>query len=166
MQTLRASVATAKAMPARATEQLEVVLEVTRSVVYFSVIAVLTVALLTFVSVFMYGTFYFAFVPSPEHAGPLFPVFEPCEARAGKCGFLNASVALSERARAVLMTGQAYTVAVGVEMPESPGNRELGMFMNCVQLKGAEGQFSTFMLSRLFCAKWRAIMRLRPQDVA
>ena len=92
MQTLRASVATAKAMPARATEQLEVVLEVTRSVAYFSVIAVLTVALLTFVSVFMYGTFYFAFVPSPEHAGPLFPVFEPCHESMGKCGFLNGTV--------------------------------------------------------------------------
>ena len=43
-------------------------------------------------SVFIYGSFYFAFVPAPAHRAPLFLGFEPCENSPTKCGFMNASV--------------------------------------------------------------------------
>ena len=32
------------------------------------------------------------------------------------------------------MAGQPYTVVVGLNLPESPKNLELGMFMSCLQV--------------------------------
>jgi hypothetical protein len=43
------------------------------------VTAFLTLAILIFVAIFMYGMFYFTFVPSPEHEGQIFLEFEPCQ---------------------------------------------------------------------------------------
>ena len=54
-----------------------------------------------------------------------------------RCGFLNGTGLLSSSDAPVLMAGQAYTVTVMLEMPESPVNRKLGMFMNCLQLRTA-----------------------------
>jgi hypothetical protein len=36
-----------------------------------------------FLAVFMYGMFYFTFVPSPEHEGQIFLEFEPCHETPG-----------------------------------------------------------------------------------
>ena len=41
------------------------------------------------------------------------------------------------------MAGQPYTVVVALNMPESPRNLELGMFMSCLQvLSGNKAQKS------------------------
>ena len=42
--------------------------------------------------------------------------------------------AISHSNAPILMSGQAYTVVVGINMPESPRNRDLGMFMSCLQI--------------------------------
>ena len=38
-----------------------------------------------------------------------------------------------------------YTVTVLLDMPESPVNRKLGMFMSCLQLKSATGEVAREM---------------------
>ena len=78
-----------------------------------------------YISAFIYGSFYFAFVPPPIHSGPVHLVFEPCDENQGKCGYLNSSLSLSER-NPVLMTGQLYTLTLSLEMPESEVNKHLG----------------------------------------
>lgn len=83
----------------------------------------------------VYGGFYNSFVPQPVHEGPAHFLFEPCEEKMAKCGFLNASVLLSnQRQRSTLMAEQDYVLSLSLEMPESPVNRDLGMFMTCTQL--------------------------------
>ena len=48
--------------------------------------------------------------------------------------FQNIKGAISHSNAPILMSGQAYTVVVGINMPESPRNRDLGMFMSCLQI--------------------------------
>lgn len=50
------------------------------------------------------------------------------------CSFPNAHVPLT-RKQQLLMVGQAYRVLVNIEMPESPQNLELGMFMVCAEMR-------------------------------
>jgi hypothetical protein len=66
-------------------------------------------------------------------------IFEPCHEEMGKCGFLNASLNLSER-NPILMTGQQYTLALSLKMPESNVNKNLGMFMTCIQMRSKESK--------------------------
>lgn len=122
-----------RGLPSAATQRVETLIVLARSIFYQSVIIFLTSGLLLGIAVFIYGSFYFAFVPSPIHQGPVHLIFEPCQEKMAKCGFLNASLSLSER-NPVLMTGQQYTLTLSLEMPESDVNKHLGMFMNCVQL--------------------------------
>jgi hypothetical protein len=61
------------------------------------------------------------------------PSFVPCspnETSMLRCGFLNGTgIIAASGSGPVLMAGQAYTVAIMIELPESPVNRRLGMFM-------------------------------------
>ena len=43
-----------------------------------------------------------------------------------------------ERTSPVLMAGQPYTVVVALNMPESPRNLDLGMFMSCLQVASSD----------------------------
>ncbi len=139
-----------RGLPEAATQRVEALMWGIRGLLYQTVIALLTSGLLLMLAAFIYGSFYFAFVPSPVHEGPVHLVFEPCQENMGKCGFLNASLILSER-NPVLMTGQQYTLSLSLEMPESEVrknngidiyaesfsmqvNKRLGMFMTCAQL--------------------------------
>jgi len=133
-------------LPRKAGDELDRLADAARLVAVRTLIAVLTVVILVLASVFIYGSFYFAFVPAPAHRAPLFLGFEPCETSPTKCGFLNASVhfnvleggaqmSRTPSGSAVLMAGQAYTVMVALRMPESPKNTDLGMFMSCLQMK-------------------------------
>ena len=93
-----------RGLPNMATQRVETILLVLRTFMYQSVVISLTSGVLLFMAMFIYGSFYFAFVPSPIHHGPVHLIFEPCHEKMGKCGFLNSSVSLSER-NPVLMTG-------------------------------------------------------------
>jgi len=48
------------------------------------VIVALTSSILIFFAIFLYGLFYFTFVPSAEHEGKVFLQFEPCLEVPGK----------------------------------------------------------------------------------
>ena len=42
---------------------------------------------------------------------------------------------ITESNSPVLMAGQSYAVVVALNMPESPKNLDLGMFMSCLQMR-------------------------------
>ena len=94
-----------KAIPGAATQKIEDTLVLTRAIITQTIIFVVSAILLFVLSTFIYGSFYFAFVPAPIHEGPVHLVFHPCEEKIGKCGFLNANVSLSDR-NPILMTGK------------------------------------------------------------
>ncbi len=68
----------------KASGRLEQLLELGRWATYHAVLATLVSWLLLSASVFMYATFYYAFVPAPGHSGPVHPVFQPCEETPGR----------------------------------------------------------------------------------
>ena len=94
-----------KAIPGAATQRVEDVVLLTRALITQTIILIVSLYLLFLLSTFIYGSFYFAFVPAPIHQGPVHLIFEPCQEKMGKCGFLNASVLLSDR-NPILMTGK------------------------------------------------------------
>ena len=98
-----------KAIPGAATQKIEDVVVLARAIVTQTIIFIVSAILLFVLSTFIYGSFYFAFVPAPIHQGPVHLVFQPCEEKMGKCGFLNANVTLSDR-NPILMTGEFTSI--------------------------------------------------------
>ncbi len=66
---------------ASAADSANYALGLTKTAIYHSVIIAITLGLIANSSVFMYATFYYAFVPAPEHEGYVNPIFEPCSPR-------------------------------------------------------------------------------------
>lgn len=89
-------------------------------------------ALLLWAAAFAYGGFYFLTVPAAGLVAPVhFRFRTDCAPRGAElCSFPTANVSLlgPERQRA-LSPGQLYRVALELEVPESPSNRRLGMFL-------------------------------------
>ncbi|XP_057661331.1 seipin isoform X1 [Diorhabda carinulata] len=109
-----------------------------------TVIALIT-ALLVWLSIFMYVAFYYVYVPAVSHERPVHLKFKPCGAtdqytveKKAICSFPSAHVKLTKKQQ-LLINGQAYKIHLNLEMPESPANRELGMFMVCVEFMGKNG---------------------------
>lgn len=91
-----------------------------------------TVLLLLWVSVFLYGSFYYSYMPTVSHLSPVYFHYRTdCESSAASlCSFPVANVSLAKSGRdRVLMYGQPYRVTLELEMPESPVNQDLGMFL-------------------------------------
>lgn len=99
-----------------------------------SVAAVLTVA----ASLFLYSTFYYSYMPLDTHEADLNFEFLSCGDALGLCSFPNATANISPRKRN-LMPGQRYSFSLQLEMPDSPTNQDLGMFMTCLSLKDING---------------------------
>ncbi|KAF5298506.1 hypothetical protein FQR65_LT00048, partial [Abscondita terminalis] len=56
----------------------------------------------------------------------------------GICSFPSAHIQLTKRQQ-LLMYGQPYKIHLELEMPESPTNQELGMFMVCADFRAQDG---------------------------
>lgn len=106
---------------------------VTRKVVYNLLSTLLTVVLVVSASLFMYGTFYYAYMPKEIHEVDVNFQFDPCVDTMGMCSFPNASVNLDGKKQR-LMTGQPYSINLLLEVPDSPTNQALGMFMSCLHI--------------------------------
>ncbi|XP_023020687.1 lipid droplet biogenesis associated protein seipin isoform X1 [Leptinotarsa decemlineata] len=115
-----------------------------REILFRGTVVALITALLVWLSILMYVAFYYVYVPTISHERPVFLKFKPCGAtdnciaEKGICSFPSAHVQLTERQQ-LLMIGQPYKIHLDLEMPESPKNRELGMFMVCVEFIGRDG---------------------------
>ncbi|XP_012580902.1 PREDICTED: seipin isoform X2 [Condylura cristata] len=91
-----------------------------------------TILLLLWVSVFLYGSFYYSYMPTISHLSPVnFYYRTDCDSSASLlCSFPVANVSLAKTGRdRVLMYGQPYRVTLELELPESPVNQDLGMFL-------------------------------------
>ncbi|GJQ77174.1 hypothetical protein Trydic_g14849 [Trypoxylus dichotomus] len=89
----------------------------------------------------MYLAFYYAYVPKVSHERHVHLQFKTCE-DSGICTFPSAHVELTKRQK-LLMLGQSYRVELALEMPESPVNKQLGMFMVCIDFRGKNNKLIT-----------------------
>lgn len=100
------------------------------------------------------------------------------------CTFPHAHVSLTEKQQ-LLMVGQAYKVIVNIDMPESPQNLELGMFMVCAEMRDYDSMLwghscrsammryrspmirmiSTWALSPLYVLGWREEFQKVPVEI-
>ncbi|KAK3555176.1 hypothetical protein QTP86_010041 [Hemibagrus guttatus] len=88
--------------------------------------------LLLWVSIFLYGSFYYSYMPTVSFSTPVnYQYRSDCESASSElCSFPMANVSLLKNGKEqVLMYGQPYQVSLELEMPESPVNEQLGMFM-------------------------------------
>ncbi|XP_055370874.1 seipin [Condylostylus longicornis] len=92
------------------------------------------VAIIIWSAVFMYVAFYYLYIPTIAHTRPVHMQFKTCLNAAGICSFPQAHVSLTKKQQ-LLMVGQAYKILVNIDMPESPQNQDLGMFMVCADMR-------------------------------
>lgn len=88
--------------------------------------------LLLWVSIFLYGSFYYSYMPTVSFTTPVEYYYRTdCDASSSTlCSFPMANVSLLKNGRdQVMMYGQPYRISLELEMPESPANQQLGMFM-------------------------------------
>ncbi|CAG9854577.1 unnamed protein product [Phyllotreta striolata] len=115
-----------------------------RDVLFRGTVIALITALLVWLSIFMYIAFYYVYVPTISHERPVYLKFKPCgtlqdcKNEKGLCSFPSAHVKLTKKQQ-LLMLGQSYKIHLDLDMPESPTNRQLGMFMVCVEFMGKDG---------------------------
>ncbi|XP_011300068.1 seipin [Fopius arisanus] len=98
----------------------------------------ITSVVVVWISIFLYTAFYYAYMPSMLHMRPVHLEFESCERSKGICSYPSAKVQLTKKQQ-LLMIGQPYKVNLHLELPESPANKELGMFMVCAKLLARDG---------------------------
>ncbi|XP_022918089.1 seipin [Onthophagus taurus] len=111
--------------------------EQVRTTIFRGTLVSVTVAALVWLSILMYVSFYYAYVPKVAYEKPVHLQFDTCEYESGLCSFPSAHVELTTRQQ-FLMLGQPYKMELVLEMPESPANKNLGMFMVCVDFRGKQ----------------------------
>ncbi|KAA8578781.1 hypothetical protein FQN60_007339, partial [Etheostoma spectabile] len=95
-------------------------------------ILLIVLVLLLLVSVFLYGSFYYSYMPTVSFSNPVhFYYTSDCDAsESALCSFPTANISFMKNERDLVMSyGQPYRVSLELEMPESPVNERLGMFM-------------------------------------
>ncbi|XP_044126371.1 seipin isoform X2 [Bufo gargarizans] len=88
--------------------------------------------LLLWVSVFLYGSFYYSYMPTVKYSTPVhYQYSSTCDPSPGiLCSFPTANVSLLRNNRdRVLRYGQPYRITLELYVPESTVNQDLGMFM-------------------------------------
>jgi len=99
---------------------------------------ILTCVLVLALSVFLYATFYYAYMPMEMHHIPVHLQFQPCKDTNARCSFPSAQLRLSRNQK--LHQGQTYSISLKLEIPDSPVNEDHGMFMTCLQISSASGE--------------------------
>jgi len=102
-----------------------------------SIVAFVTTSLL-WLSILMYLAFYYMYVPSIAHERPVHLRFDESK-EVGVHSYLIAHVDLTQKQQ-LLMMGQSYKVHLNLELPESPINKRLGMFMTCADFRSNVGE--------------------------
>ncbi|XP_054758268.2 seipin-like [Lytechinus pictus] len=82
---------------------------------------------------FMYGTFYYAYMPTELHTKPVYFDFGLCDRFDGSvaCPFPQTNISLVNHPvqERLFMPGQRYHMLLDMDMPQSPVNEDLGVFM-------------------------------------
>ncbi|XP_038267333.1 seipin isoform X3 [Dermochelys coriacea] len=103
-----------------------------RRTVLQTAILLCVLLLLLWIAVFLYGSFYYSYMPTVSYVSPVHYSFRTDCGSPGPdlCSFPVANISLVKNSRdRVLMYGQPYHISLELELPESPVNQELGMFM-------------------------------------
>ncbi|KAK2849014.1 hypothetical protein Q5P01_008848 [Channa striata] len=89
------------------------------------------VSLLLWLAAFLYGSFYYSYMPRAAFSTPVnYHYRTDCESPGSfLCSYPLANISLIKNKKHVLTFGQAYRISLQLDMPESPANQELGMFM-------------------------------------
>uniref|UniRef100_UPI0037E8E78C seipin-like n=1 Tax=Semicossyphus pulcher TaxID=241346 RepID=UPI0037E8E78C len=132
-----------------------------QTIVVFSV-----VFLLLWVAAFLYGSFYFTYMPQASFSTPVHYHYRTdCESPSSlMCSYPMANISLMKNNRHVLTFGQAYTISLQLEMPDSPANQELGMFMiktACFSRDGEQTASSSRFTRQLLSASSSRFSMLR-----
>ncbi|KAK2890843.1 hypothetical protein Q8A67_013486 [Cirrhinus molitorella] len=95
-------------------------------------ILICVILLVFWVALFLYGSFYYSFMPTANFITPVYFFYRTdCPSpHHSVCSFPVANVSLLKNGKHQVMTyGQPYQISLQLEMPESPANQELGMFL-------------------------------------
>ncbi|XP_022095667.1 seipin-like [Acanthaster planci] len=110
----------------------------------FRVIAVLLIATLQlWLAIFLYGSFYYAYMPTVSHINPVYLQFSACkEFGPQHCPFpsVNSTLLKNPEMGHLLMRGQKYRILLELDMPQSPVNENQGVFMVRLDLYAAGGE--------------------------
>lgn len=88
--------------------------------------------LLLWVSIFLYGSFYYSYMPTVSFSTPVhFYYTADCDSSESTlCSFPTANISFMKNERTQVMAhSQPYRISLELEMPESVVNEQLGMFM-------------------------------------
>lgn len=95
-------------------------------------ILICVILLVFWVALFLYGSFYYSFMPTANFITPVYFFYRTdCPSpHHSVCSFPVANVSLLKNGKHQVMTyGQPYQITLELQMPESPANQELGMFL-------------------------------------
>ncbi|XP_029917505.1 seipin-like [Myripristis murdjan] len=101
------------------------------------------ISLLLWTAAFLYGSFYYSYMPKAAFSTPVhYYLRTDCESTGTfPCSYPMANVSLiGNDKKQVLTFGQPYQISLELEMPESPTNQQLGMFMIKMTCYSAEGK--------------------------
>lgn len=112
-----------------------------RGMLYKCLLFTLTSTVVVWLSVFLYGTFYYSYMPAVSHVKPVHFQFRSCHYHDGPCSFPSANITLIKKGHdQLLMRGQQYKVYLELDMPESPQNQKVGMFMVKIDFYARKGE--------------------------
>ncbi|XP_052005178.1 BSCL2 lipid droplet biogenesis associated, seipin, like [Xyrauchen texanus] len=95
-------------------------------------VLICVILLVFWLALFLYGSFYYSFMPTANHITPVhfYNRIDCPSPHHSMCSFLEANVSLLKNGKQQVMTyGQPYHITLELEMPESPANQQLGMFL-------------------------------------
>ncbi|XP_047441224.1 seipin-like isoform X2 [Mugil cephalus] len=124
------------------------------------------VFLLLWLAAFLYGSFYYSFMPKATFSAPVHYYYRTdCESSTSfSCSYPVANISLMRNKKHVLTFGQAYQISLQLEMPDSPTNQELGMFMiktTCFSQDGGQVASSARFTRQLLSASSSRFSMLR-----
>ncbi|XP_021446901.2 seipin isoform X4 [Oncorhynchus mykiss] len=99
--------------------------------------------LLVWVAIFLHGSFYYSYMPTVSFSTPVhYHYSTDCDAsNSVLCSFPMANISLLKNGKdQVMIYGQPYRISLELEMPESPVNKHLGMFMIKMSCYTKDGQ--------------------------
>ncbi|KAK7140971.1 hypothetical protein R3I93_015196 [Phoxinus phoxinus] len=128
----------------RILEAMSVLLLRVRQKVLETAVLICVILLLFWVALFLYGSFYYSFMPTANFITPVHFFYSRTDCPSPHhpmCSFPVANVSLLKNGKHQVMTyGQPYQIALELEMPESPANRDLGMFLVKISPYSKAGQ--------------------------
>lgn len=118
--------------------------EVTQNAILKLIAAAAIFVLLVFGAILLYVLFYLIYMPTVLQIKPAFMQYNKiCDTDVARCdagssmssyhSFPQAHLQLTKKQ--LMMVGQPYVITVKLELPETPRNQDLGMFMLCMDMK-------------------------------